>query len=255
MSLKKSIPYSQFFRLKKIHSETQYLLESQIHMYLFFRWRKYPHYIILKAWTDTNKFTREQLLHTENSETKDVFITTYNTANPNFKELISKHWAYLGRSSATRDFGQRDFMVTYRKPPSLKDKLVRARITQPTYKATQGCKRPNSCKYCKKISQSGKIRNLLNNKNYNTMMNGICQSNNLIYCIECNWCHTKYVGQTKNRIIDRFQGHIFDIKHNHNTTVARHFGGHKDHVDPSMTIHILEYIRLPKDLPRSLTQR
>ena len=27
-----------------------------------------------------------------------------------------------------------------------------------------------------------------------------CQSNNLIYCIECNWCHIKYVGQTKNKI-------------------------------------------------------
>ena len=249
MSLKKSIPYSQFLRLKKIHSETQYLLESQIHMYLFSRWREFPHDMILKAWTDTNKFTREQLLHTENSETKDVplmFITTYNWVNPNFKELISKHWAYLGRSSATRDFGQRDFMVTYRKPPSLKDQLVRARITQPTHKATQGHKRPNSCKYCKKISQSGKIRNLLNNKNYNTVMNGTCQSNNLIYCIECNWCYTKYVGQTKNRINE----------HNHNTTVARHFGGHKDHIDPNMSIHILEYyIRLPKDLPRSNSLR
>ena len=258
MSLKKSIPYSQFLRLKKIHSVTQYVLELQIHMYLFLRWREYPDNIILKAWTDKNKFTREQLLQTENSATKDVplmFITTYNRANPNFKQLISKHWAYLGRSSATRDFGHRDFMVTYRKPPSLKDQLVRARITQPTHPTTQGCKRPNSCKYCKKISQSGKIRNLLNNKNYNTMRNGTCQSNNLIYCIECNWCQTKYIGQTKNRILDRFQGHIFDIKHNHNTTVARHFGCHKDHIDPSMTIHILEYIRLPRDLPRSNSLR
>ena len=49
MSLKKSIPYSQFLRLKKIHSEIQHLLEAQIHMYLFFRWRDYPHVIILKA--------------------------------------------------------------------------------------------------------------------------------------------------------------------------------------------------------------
>ena len=29
-----------------------------------------------------------------------LFITTYNSANPNFRELISKHWSYLGRSSA-----------------------------------------------------------------------------------------------------------------------------------------------------------
>ena len=65
------------------------------------------------------------------------------------------------------------------------------------------------------------------------MTKGTCQSNNLIYCLECNWCHTKYVGQTKNRIIDRFQGHMFDIKHNLNTTVARHFGSHNDQLDPN----------------------
>ena len=92
MSLKKSIPYSQFLRLKKIHSEPQHLLESCIHLGL-------------------------ALLY--------------------FKELISKHWAYLARSSATRDFGQKQFMVTYRRPPSLKDQLGRARIMQPIHSATQ----------------------------------------------------------------------------------------------------------------------
>ena len=211
MSLKKSIPYSQFLRLKKIHSETQYLLESQIHLYLYFRWREYPHDIILQAWTDTNKFIREQLLETVDNTAKDLplmFITTYNRASPNFNELISRHWAYLGRSSAIRDFEQKKFMVTYRRPPSLKDQLVRARITQPTHPTTHGCKRPNSCKYCKKISQSGTIKNTLNNKNYNTMKNGTCQSNNPIYCIECNWCQTKYVGQTRNRIIQISRSYI-----------------------------------------------
>ena len=94
-----------------------------------------------------------------------------------------------------------------------------------------------------------------NNKTYNTITNGTCQSNNLIYCLECNWCHIKYVGQTRNRIIDRFQGHIFDIKHNNNTTVARHFHSHNDQIDPKMIIHILEYIRLPKDVPRSNSLR
>ena len=208
----------------------------------------------------TKEFTREQLLTSENNEDEDkniplMFITTYSSANPNFKELFSKQWAYLGRSSATREFGRKDFMITYRKPPSLKDMLVGAEIAQPRTTTYKGCKRPNTCKYCKKISQSGKIKNLHNNKPYNTMTKGTCQSNNLIYCLEYNWCHTKYVGQTKNRIINRFQGHIFDIKHNNNTTVARHFEIQNDHLDPNMTLHILEYIRLPKDILRSNSLR
>ena len=113
--------------------------------------------------------------------------------------------------------------VTYRKPPSLKDMLVRAKIPQPKTKTNKGCTRPNTCRYCTRLSQSGKITNLENNTTYKTITKGTCQSNNLIYCLECNRCRIKYVGQTKNRIIDRFQGHIYDIKHNNNTTVARHF--------------------------------
>ena len=62
ISLKRSIPYSQFLRLKIIHTEPQYLLEAQMHMYFFFIWREYPHYIVLKAWMKTNKVTREHLL-------------------------------------------------------------------------------------------------------------------------------------------------------------------------------------------------
>ena len=142
-----------------------------------------------------------------------MFITTYNSANPNLRELISKHWSYLGRSSATRELGRQDIMITYRKSPSLKDMLVRAKIPEPKSTTPKGCTRPNTCQYCTMISQSGKITNLNNNTTYNTVTKGTCQSNNLVYCLECNWCHIKYVDQTRNRIIDRFQGHIFDIKH------------------------------------------
>ena len=184
-----------------------------------------------------------------------MFITTYNSVNPNFRELISKHWSYLGRSSATRALGRQDIMITYRKPPLLKDMLVRAKMPQPNSTTPKGCTRPNTCQYCTRISQSGKITNLNNNTIYNTVTTGTCQSNNLIYCLECNWCHIKYVGQTKNTIIDTFQGHIFEIKHNNKTTLARHFHSHSDHTNPSIIIHILEYIRLPRDISRSKSIR
>ena len=259
LSLKRSIPYFQFLRLKRIHSESHYLIQSQIHLYWYFIWREYPHDVILEAWLKTNKVNRESLLdgNTDNKDTKAplMFITTYNSTYPNFREIISKHWSFLGRSSATRELSNQDIMVTYRKPPSLKDMLVRAKIPQPKTKTNKGCTRPNTCQYCTRLSQSGKITNLENNTTYKTITKGTCQSNNLIYCLECNRCHIKYVGQTKNRIIDRFQGHIYDIKHNNNTTVARHFFSHNDQSNPSMIIHILEYIRLPKDIPRSKSIR
>ena len=92
MSLKNSKPYSQYLRLKRIHTAPQYLLETQIQMYFFFLWREYLHNTILRAWMKTNKVTREQLLSpTITNQDTDIplmFITTHKRANPNFKELF-----------------------------------------------------------------------------------------------------------------------------------------------------------------------
>ena len=160
VTLKKLIPYSKFLRLKRIYTEPQHLLEAQTHMYLFFLERISPWYNLESL--GTNKVFREQLLSpTETShdtKTPLMFITTYSIANPNFKDLISKHWSYLGRSSTMRELGKQDFMITYRKPPSHKDMLVRARIAQPTTLFSKGCNRPHTCKHCGRISQSGHIK-------------------------------------------------------------------------------------------------
>ena len=155
LNLKRSIPYSQFLRLKRIHSESHYLIQSQIHLYWYFIWREYPHDVVLEAWQKTNKVNRESLLDgsTGKKETKAplMFITTYNSANPNFREIIPKHWSFLGRSSATRELSNQDIMVTYRKPPSLKDMLVRDKIQQPKTTTNKDCTRPNTCQYCTKF--------------------------------------------------------------------------------------------------------
>ena len=210
MSLKRSIPYSQFLRLKRIHWAPLFIGGTITYVLIF-------HLEGILPWCCTKSLDENQsqgnncwpqLKKNEDKNIPHTFITTYSRANPNFTELFSKHWPYLGRWSATWELGKQDFMLTYRKPPSLKDMLIRAKIAQPRTTSSKGCNRPSTCKYCKKISKLGRIRNLNNNKSYNTITKGTCQSNNLICCLECKWCHIKYVGQTRNRIIDRFQGHI-----------------------------------------------
>ena len=64
-------------------------------------------------------------------------------------------------------------------------------------------------------------------------------------------CHITCVGQSKIRILDRFKDHLFDIRNHKNTTVARHFASYGKTYSPSFTIHILEYIKVSKDIPRS----
>ena len=78
-------------------------------------------------------------------------------------------------------------------------------------------------RYCPLIDRTGVLISTHTGRRYHSMKHANCQSSNLIYVITCEHCGIQYVGQTKNRILQRFQGHIFDISHNTNTTVARHF--------------------------------
>ena len=70
---------------------------------------------------------------------------------------------------------------------------------------------------------SGHITGTVNNKKFNSKIHVNCQSSNLIYLITCKNCSIQYVGQTKNCLLTRFQGHYFDIKSQNDTTVSRHF--------------------------------
>ena len=62
-----------------------------------------------------------------------------------------------------------------------------------------------------------------NGKTYTNKTQMNCHSSNIIYLITCRSCGIQYVGQTKKQLLTRFQSHYFDISHNNDTTVARHF--------------------------------
>ena len=120
------MPFSQFQRFKN---------EVQIHMYIYFQGREYPHELTLEAWEQTKEIPKTKVLSPKTPYNKGatpiMFITTSNRANPNFREMLSNHLCSLGRSSATRNLQREHFMISYRRPTSLKDLLLRARISQP----------------------------------------------------------------------------------------------------------------------------
>ena len=180
MSLKRSLAYSQCFRLNRICSEPHHLLQALIQLYWYFIWREYPHDTLIDAWRKTNQVTRERLLlytgYNQDTNPLLMFITTYNSTNPNFRDLyqnIGLIWVGL----VPPELDRQDIMITYRKPPSLKDMLVRAKIPQPRGTTHKGCTRPKTCKCCTRISQLGKTTNLNNSTTYNTITRGTCQSN------------------------------------------------------------------------------
>ena len=50
-----------------------------------------------------------------------------------------------------------------------------------------------------------------------------CQSDTVVYVIECQNCKIRYVGQTRQKLKDRLNQHRSDIKRKVDTTIANHF--------------------------------
>ena len=164
---------------------------------------------------------------------------------------MSKNWQILGKSSGTRKLIDSTLVFGLRRNKNLSDSLVRASTRTPSDKPKHidnaPCKRSKNCRYLSRLNLSGKVRSLTYNRDFPCKININCQSENLIYLITCKTCEIQYVGQTKNCIVTRFQGHLQDIKTNNDTTVARHFnkcltGKNGQHSD--FSISVLNFIHL-----------
>ena len=181
--------------------------------------------------------------------------------------LHYENWPLLNKSKTTRNIADSKLIFGLRRNKNLSDYLVRAstqsEMTDKPNIERNLCQRPNICRYCPIINKTGKIKSLSNGKSFVTLTRVNCQSSNLIYAITCNNCGIQYVGQTKKRLLTRFQGYFNDISHDRDTTVARHLNRcNKDEIlnmsnpkTPKFNITILSFIKSPPDSVESRIHR
>ena len=173
------------------------------------------------------------------------FLTTYNPGYHGLKKVVQNNWDILCRSCTTRNIHRKKVLTSFRRPKSLKDLLVRAKLPKKKIHRATPCNPCNtrSCRYCPKLNKEGRITCSASGRSYVSRYNVTCKSSNLVYGLTCKRCGIQYVGQTKNRLMDRFQGHFYNIGHNRlMSEIGRHFNtnGHKGLED--VEIHILDFI-------------
>ena len=224
--------------------------------------RDYPKHLILNALDKADSQNRNDLLNKKtlkqptNPKPPQKFycVTTYNPANPPIKEVIKSNWDILGKSKTSRPLLESETVFGLRRNKNLSYQLVRASTsTEQTGEklvAVRPCKQPTMCRYCPKQNSSGSFICKTNSQRPTSMINTNCQSTNCIYLITCCNCGIQYVGKTKNKILTRFNSHHYDISHNSDTTVARHFNKCPRHAPAKfdgLSISILSFIRAPPD--------
>ncbi len=212
--------------------------------------RGYPRHCLNQAIIKVSGLSQKKALaekdtvDTEGKRKTLFFISDLNPTNPDFKAIIQQHWPLLDRSSATRALINCQLTFGFRRPKNICDLVTSAKlppINPPTRPQITKCKRRN-CRHCPKIDRSGSVQNLLNNRSYQCISKADCQTNNLIYLLICDNCGKQYVGQTLNRIMDRVNSHLGDIRHRRETPVARHIQKCSTNTEYPISIKILQLI-------------
>ena len=125
-------------------------------------------------------------------------VLTYNLTNPDIIGLVTKFWPILQTSVKGAILFKDPPVRAYRRSPNLRDHLVKAALKSNTPKTIpypqQFCKKQD-CQTCKFIKRRDKLPQ--NNREYKLAKDVNCQTNNVVYLLECTRCKKQYVGETK----------------------------------------------------------
>ena len=128
-------------------------------------------------------------------------IVTYHPGLPPLKSILHKYLPILNVSQRLGPAVKDPPLVAYRRPPNLKDLLVRARFvtTRPPYTGNSQCHQAR-CKTCQHIRAIDKVKSSVTGKIHRIKASADCKTANVVYVIQCTKCAVQYVGETENAL-------------------------------------------------------
>ena len=242
---KKSIAFSQALRLRRICSRsTDYERHVQeLKGYLIDR--GYEGEEVQRQIDKATRIKREELLGSREKKIEQVtpLVVTFHPDLPHLTHILNDYQCVISTSPRLSGALPKPPLVAYRRPPNLRDLLVRAAYGQvrETYKGNDQCQQPR-CKTCAHIKMGTTFRSTTTGQRFRVRATADCRTRNVVYLIECKKCAIQYVGETDNALRVRLTGHRSDINH-HRTDrpVAQHFTL-PDHSIKDLTIMVIEKI-------------
>ena len=276
--IKKGLPYSQLLRVRRICTNIADFDKNAIMIANHFRRRGYPDSLIEKALIDVRRKDRQLLLtptlgNKASSDKDNLFLVTTHIPGQNpLKNIVQENWKILGRTHTTEPIYKKNVIFGQRRNKNLKDILIRATLPpavtdsqtkSKTQKIMHPCTKFN-CRYCSHLDKTGNILSSSTGRSYYTREYVSCQSNNLIYCLTCTKCNLQYVGQTKNKLADRFVVHFNHIQPvraprkkktktiqtsnpKFDDPIGRHFKSSPHNGLKDVHIHIVQFISAPSN--------
>ena len=265
-SCKRGIPYGQFLRVRRICTRLEDFDKHALDLAKHFVRRGYPKFLIEKHLLKARRQDRTLLLnhtHADRAQQSNdspqpfFFISTFHPGLHKPGQILLDNKDMLARHTTTLPLYKSRIILGYRRSQNLRDLIIRAKLpcdqqesdaNLRTNPSSHKCLSPSSCRYCPRLSTTGNIISHSRKLHYKTKTKVSCNSNNIVYCIECTLCHLQYVGETKRSIKERFAQHFYNITTNNKKhIIGNHFNEPNHNGLDNVIIHILEFIHLPPD--------
>ena len=201
---KRSIPYSQTLRLRRICSENEDLFKRVGELKGYLKSRGYDMNMVEKQVFEAMKISRDEALQeheqrNSNNE-RDVLVTTYHPALSQkvFKILKNNH-NILSLGEDHKEIFPDIPMVSFRRAKSLKDILVRAMVKTQSNEPNmcQGCNGRSNCEVCSILVNSSQFSNMDKSRTFDIRKGTLnCNTDKVVYLMTCNICHKQYVGKS-----------------------------------------------------------
>ena len=257
--LKKSIPFSQALRLRRICTDGNEFDEASKNLKSRLILRGYSEEEVTTQINQAKARNRDELLQNNPKEPSSRIpcVLTYSPHLPNIKAAIDKHWNILKINEKMQEIFQEKPMMAYRRNRNLGDilgqktiyngKVIRKDISKE--KGNCGpCLTRNDNLCCKQIKKTTTFKSHITKKKYNIFHRVNCKSRYVIYLLECSICQKQYVGKSEWPMNIRLNKHRNDVFRNDAIHVCQHFNQHGHNFNRDAKITIIEELK-KKDQP------
>jgi hypothetical protein len=138
-----------------------------------------------------------------NFRNQPKIVTQYYPGLHRINNVIKTAFPILQSSPLTENLFKVPPKVVFKKPPNLKNILVRPKLpadeqfqeNKNSKLGCDSCKKPR-CKSCKIITPSNTFISSVTKKEYPIVGKMTCESSNVVYQLSCTNCPKDYIGQT-----------------------------------------------------------
>ena len=183
----------------------------------------------------------------EKQKRRPVFVVTFDPRLPSISSIVQKHWRTMTKDPYLKQVFDEPPLIAYRRPKNIKDLIIRAKVppmapTRPK-RIIPGMSKCKGCPTCPYVKQGKMVKATGTNYKMDIKDQVNCQTENIVYCIECQKCSVQYIGETQRSLQDRIAEHRGYIMNQHRTKATGEHFNLPGHQLSDMRVTVLEKIR------------